>query len=170
VWKGPFIGRGVDQSPTLLDRASWDDEPTPHDMDFRFDIYCPADVTTCKIIADATKQIHAKIENPDPPFTSICFEPRTVCGDECVLLESSTQHCGACGNACGTNEACESGTCTPRDLGASWAKNESPYDTEGGCSVAQQKPGSSNGSVAIAWLSLLSACAGVVRARARRVA
>ncbi len=170
VWKGPFIGRGPDETPTLLDRASWDDEPTPHDMDFRFDVYCPADVTTCKLIKDATAQLTARIENPDPPFSSICSEPRTVCGEQCVLLDSSPEHCGACNNACPAEESCEAGVCTARDLGASWAKNESPYETEGGCSVAQQKPGFSNGSVAIAWLSLLAACAGLVRARGRRVA
>jgi len=35
----------------------------------------------------------------------------TVCGDECVDLQSSAEHCGACGTACSAGETCLAGSC-----------------------------------------------------------
>lgn len=42
-----------------------------------------------------------------------CESPEVSCGDQCVDLTSSPRHCGACGQACSSNEACLSGQCTP---------------------------------------------------------
>ncbi len=115
--------------------AIYTDTPIPHDQDFVFDIYCPEDVSTCEIIREATARITAKIENPDPPFTGGCFEPRVECGDECILLDSSPDHCGECGNECGDGQFCREGTCEDRESSA-WPESGSPYDTTAGCSVA----------------------------------
>lgn len=127
VWRGPI-------ERTRLEGAIYEDTPVPHDQDFRFDVYCPEDEETCDIIREATATIVGKVENPDPPFTGGCFEPRTMCGMDCVLLASAPDHCGECDNECGDGESCQEGECTSRS-NSSWPKPESPYETEGGCSM-----------------------------------
>lgn len=159
IWTGPFIDR------RNLDAASWDDEPTPHDMDFRFDIYCPEDISTCEIIREATRAITARITNPDPPFTSLCFEPRVVCDDTCVELGSHPEHCGACNNACSEGEMCSAGACKRRPQPV-WAKPSSKYDTTS-CSALGP---TGKGTQKAAWptLALLLLAGGVSRRFSRR--
>lgn len=40
-----------------------------------------------------------------------CRAGATRCGDECVLVNESREHCGECDNACGVGEVCAAGTC-----------------------------------------------------------
>jgi len=40
-----------------------------------------------------------------------CPTGQEPCGTECVILSSSPDHCGACDNACASNELCVSGSC-----------------------------------------------------------
>jgi hypothetical protein len=40
-----------------------------------------------------------------------CRAGATRCGDECVLVNESREHCGACDNACAAGELCAAGTC-----------------------------------------------------------
>lgn len=134
VWTGP-----IERTARELQGAIYNDTPIPHDQEFRFDIYCPEDESTCAIIREATRVITSRVENPDPPFTNICFTPRTVCGDDCVVLDSSPKHCGECGNECETGESCREGVCTTGPSGGSgaeWGDNSSPYDTSGNCSIS----------------------------------
>jgi parallel beta-helix repeat protein len=41
-----------------------------------------------------------------------CSDPLTLCGESCVDLSSDPNHCGSCGNVCGSAESCEAGVCT----------------------------------------------------------
>jgi hypothetical protein len=41
-----------------------------------------------------------------------------VCGDRCVVVRSDARHCGACGNVCGSGQACQAGVCTDCSGGA----------------------------------------------------
>ena len=106
VYKGPLLRQSRLQS-------WYSDEAVPHDIEFNFDIFCPEDVTTCAIIEDFTRQMVAKVENPDPPWNEPCIAPRTTCGDACILLSSHPDHCGRCDNVCGDNEQCTAGECLP---------------------------------------------------------
>jgi hypothetical protein len=50
-----------------------------------------------------------------PPLR--CQDDQTQCGDECVDLLESNEHCGACGHACsvvGLSGWCGEGACLPR--------------------------------------------------------
>ena len=40
-----------------------------------------------------------------------CSQGKTACGGSCVDLQSSQNHCGECGNSCGTDGVCLSGSC-----------------------------------------------------------
>src|SRR5690606_25051670 len=120
---------------TRLEGAIYQDDPIPHDQVFRFDIYCPEDVTTCALIREASAQITSRIQNPDPPFTGACFEPRVECGNQCVLLATSPDHCGSCGNRCEEGESCRSGACEKRSS-ATWSDAKPPYETDSMCSAA----------------------------------
>ncbi len=143
VYQGPI-------ERTRLEGAIYEDDPIPHDQVFRFDIYCPEDKSTCAIIREATALLTGKIENPDPPFTGACFTPRTECGDECVLLDSSPDHCGACGNPCAEEETCRKGTCEARG-NAEWDASQSPYATEGGCSFSHPNARGRTSPLALVW-------------------
>lgn len=44
-----------------------------------------------------------------PGYT--CMAPSMMCDGFCQSVQSSRQHCGACHNACGTEEACVAGEC-----------------------------------------------------------
>ncbi len=89
----------------------------PHDLDFRFDVFCPEDVSTCGIIEGFTAAMTARVEHPDPPddarFHPPCLPPWEVCGDECVITASHPDHCGGCGVACSPSTACVRGGCLP---------------------------------------------------------
>lgn len=156
TYKGPI-------ERTRLEGAIYQDDPVPHDQDFRFDIYCPEDESTCAIIREATAKITAKIENPDPKFTGGCFEPRVTCGDDCILLDSSPDHCGECGNACGDGESCKSGVCQAR-ANASWDDAAPTYSDDGGCQVGVRAP-SGGTRPWFAWLSLALGLSFVARRR-----
>jgi MYXO-CTERM domain-containing protein len=41
-----------------------------------------------------------------------CTEPFTLCGNVCVNLDSDSDNCGQCGNACAPTEVCSAGVCT----------------------------------------------------------
>lgn len=140
-----------------LDTAIYTDTVVPHDQEFRFDIYCPEDVSTCGLIEEFTESMVAKVENPDPPFTSSCFSPRSLCSDLCVLTDSHPEHCGACDNACSQGQICSSGRCLERESTPSWPTQTSPYNTEAACAVGV--PGVPIGSSG--WLSLAFLAAGI---------
>jgi hypothetical protein len=42
-----------------------------------------------------------------------CNAPNTMCGTACVNTNTSSEHCGACNNACGSSETCSAGVCRP---------------------------------------------------------
>lgn len=46
-----------------------------------------------------------------------CDPPRTLCGEACVLLDESVEHCGACDSPCSAGEVCVGGSCAD-DCGA----------------------------------------------------
>ncbi len=106
AYHGPIIRN------TLLQALFWD-EPIPHDNDFRFDVLCPEDVSTCRMIADYSAWASARVTSPDPPFEPPCLPPKTTCGKSCVLLPSHPEHCGACNTICALEETCRDGVCTP---------------------------------------------------------
>jgi Stigma-specific protein, Stig1 len=43
---------------------------------------------------------------------STCSAPTTMCGIDCVDLQTSTANCGACGRACAASQSCRAGVCT----------------------------------------------------------
>ncbi len=121
---------------STLDSAIYTDTVVPHDQEFRFDIYCPEDVSTCALIEKYTEAMVSQVENPDPPFLSSCFSPRTVCGEMCVLLDSHPDHCGSCGNSCAAGQVCTEGACTDRQAAPPWHDGSSPYDTSASCQLS----------------------------------
>jgi hypothetical protein len=40
-----------------------------------------------------------------------CAAPSRICGDRCVDVQSSREHCGACGTACAAGQICVAGAC-----------------------------------------------------------
>ena len=162
IYDGP-INRSV------LDSAIYFDTVIPHDQEFRFDVYCPEDVSTCDIIEEKSKPFLARVETPDPPFSSICVSPRSECGTDCIELASSPTHCGSCNNTCQTGESCESGVCAVRTPPV-WGENDTPYDTSG-CQMSQagvgQTPGQSIWWLGIGGLSLALAGRVIRAAKAR---
>ena len=44
-------------------------------------------------------------------FTIVCNSNETDCDCECVDLQTSTRHCGKCGNECESGESCVDGVC-----------------------------------------------------------
>ena len=108
-----------------------DDQVIPHDLDYKFDVYCPEDEETCAIIREFSDYQADRIENPDPPYVPPCLDPETRCDGECVFLDSHPDHCGKCGNACEADETCLEGECTALFEGAGVDE-----DVEYGCSVA----------------------------------
>ena len=42
-----------------------------------------------------------------------CSGEETICGSECVALNSDPNHCGGCGIPCEDGDSCQNGTCTP---------------------------------------------------------
>ncbi len=48
-----------------------------------------------------------------------CLNGTVACGDVCVQLDSSAEHCGACGNACAADALCDRGSCQPLAAGCS---------------------------------------------------
>jgi hypothetical protein len=52
------------------------------------------------------------IEPPDASVPVACDSAGVaLCGDSCVNTESNPAHCGGCGKACATGEACAGGAC-----------------------------------------------------------
>ncbi len=41
-----------------------------------------------------------------------CVDPMTVCGSQCVNLQTSARNCGSCGNSCSAGSFCDMGTCS----------------------------------------------------------
>jgi|GEM_PF-3715134 len=146
----------------VLDSAIYNDIAVPHDQEFRFDIYCPEDESTCAMIEEATSEITALVENPDPPFTSNCFEPRAICDEACVLLDSHPDHCGACGNECAEGESCSEGSCAARELTPEWDEAPAIAGNEASCTV-DPRAASSRSSLGFVFAMLVAL--GLVRRR-----
>lgn len=49
-----------------------------------------------------------------PRIGAECSAGKSLCGSRCADLQADVNHCGACGRACGANEACEGGECRCR--------------------------------------------------------
>lgn len=47
-----------------------------------------------------------------------CPPHKTECGGVCTNLHSDAANCGACGNACTSNQVCRQGACVPRSFGS----------------------------------------------------
>lgn len=59
------------------------------------------------------------VDSPDASVTPDASVPAqcdgagvALCGGACVFTQSNPLHCGGCGQACGSSEVCERGTCT----------------------------------------------------------
>lgn len=48
---------------------------------------------------------------PECSATQPCAAGRTCCGGLCVDVQTTREHCGACGNTCPARQACCAGTC-----------------------------------------------------------
>ena len=107
-----------------------DDQIVPHDLDYKFDVYCPEDEDTCEIIREFSDYQVARIENPDPVYEPPCLDPQSLCGEECVFLASHPDHCGSCDNECNTDETCSDGECVSLSEGTG-----AEEDVEYGCTV-----------------------------------
>lgn len=58
------------------------------------------------------------LRGSDPSAPLSCDpETSTLCGDQCVDLDTNTFHCGVCGNACASDEWCLNGVCESRSNG-----------------------------------------------------
>ena len=111
-----------------------DDEVIPHDLEYKFDVYCPEDETTCEIIREFSAFQTARIEQPDPPYVAPCLEPKTVCGDDCVFLATHPDHCGECGNVCEEDDTCVDGEC----VSTTAAAVEDMDDVDYGCQSVRE--------------------------------
>jgi hypothetical protein len=60
--------------------------------------------------------------------TGTCAPPRRQCGDSCVDVRSSRQHCGECGATCGASERCEAGSCRAAESCADSCPHRSGVD------------------------------------------
>ncbi len=112
----------------------------PHDLDYKFDVYCPEDESTCNIIREFSIFQNARIENPDLPFDPPCLSPQTICDDKCIFTDSHPDHCGQCGTVCKKNETCELGQCTL----IVDTYNEQLNEGDGGCSIIRLNRSASN--------------------------
>ncbi len=130
-----------------------DDKVVPHDLEYKFDVYCPEDVSTCEIIRDFSSYTASRVESPDPPFVPPCLLPQAKCGGECVFLDSHPDHCGSCNEYCDEDETCTAGECIPIDE-PSQTGNNAEAGASGGCSQ------SGAGHTGFEWFSLMSALLG----------
>jgi mannan endo-1,4-beta-mannosidase len=71
----------------------------PHDRDFKFDIFCPEDTSTCGIIESFSTAFVAKVQTPDLPG-AVCALPLQACGDgRCAATCASDSGCSLLVNA-----------------------------------------------------------------------
>ncbi len=92
-------------------QAIYNDDQTPHDQEFRFDVFCPEDKTTCQLITDFTGKMSAKVKNPDPPYVYPCKPSELLCVGKCVDPYVDPSNCGVCKSVCQTGEVCQGGWC-----------------------------------------------------------
>jgi endo-1,4-beta-xylanase len=71
-----------------------------------------------------------------------CPNSMTVCGGECVDLDSSESHCGECGMACDDDLVCSEGSCESEEAGS----GGSGEDGSGGGGGGSASGGRSSGS------------------------
>lgn len=155
------VYRGPIERFSLL-QGVFSDEVVPHDLDFRFDVYCPEDVTTCALISDFAETVTGRVENPSAPYVPPCPEPWSECDGQCVLTGSHPRHCGGCDLVCDEGESCRSGQCTPITSGDA-VIDEEPLRV--GCSAAPTP-----GSAFSGWLALAACWAGYGLRRRRGAA
>lgn len=158
VYKGPL-------ERFSLQQGVFNDEVVPHDLDFRFDVYCPEDVTTCSLIENYARHTVARVENPDPPFERSCLAPWESCGGECVLTASHPLHCGACGVVCADAEVCEAGKCTA--VNAMNGASGDEFETVG-CAMGARPSTGTHGSP-WPWIALAGFIAERLLRRRRRI-
>lgn len=65
----------------------------PVDRDFKFEIFCPEDASTCDIIEQFSSGFVAKVQNPEP-LEAVCAAPFRLCGD------------GSCATDCASDAGC----------------------------------------------------------------
>jgi 5'-nucleotidase len=103
----------------------------------------------------------------DEPSTPTCASSETTCGGACVDLAADPANCGACGAACGADEACSNGACTLDCVSGQTACGGTCVDTTrdltncGTCGTACD-PGEvcSNGTCALSCQTSLAECGG----------
>lgn len=76
------------------------------------------------------------------PSTTDCMAPQTMCDDICVDTSTSSNHCGACGTVCASEQVCSAGACVSACEGGHTACGDACADLEtdeahcGSCSNA----------------------------------
>ncbi|WP_437736311.1 MXAN_6577-like cysteine-rich protein [Sorangium sp. So ce1335] len=59
----------------------------------------------------ATSACSSEVSSQEP----LCNAPYSDCGGVCVALRADRDNCGACGNACASDEECTAGSCEARE-------------------------------------------------------
>lgn len=54
-------------------------------------------------------------EDPEAPYCIECRKNETVCSQRCVDIQTSSLHCGKCGNECASEKSCKNGKCVEPD-------------------------------------------------------
>src|SRR5687768_5624199 len=96
--------------------------------------------TLIAVIAAVTTGLLASCGGTGPTPVVPCTGGLTRCGSVCVSVATSSEHCGACGAACGAGEVCSSGDCVcatgTTDCGGTCTDLSSNNAHCGGCGIA----------------------------------
>jgi hypothetical protein len=74
----------------------------------------------------------SKEDGDDDDGADSCPTGQTACGDSCVDLDSSSEHCGRCDNPCGADEVCRLGSCVAVGGGGAAGADGTGGDSSGG--------------------------------------
>jgi hypothetical protein len=72
----------------------------------------PLDISFDDLFSEQVEGTDVLYDGVDVPVDGPCGAGETLCGTECVDLDSDVSNCGTCGNACAEGEVCSRGTCS----------------------------------------------------------
>ncbi len=102
---------GPIKRPTLT-QAIYEDTPVPHDQQFRFDIYCPEDISTCQLIENFSGRMTSGNPAINPAAANPCkLSTEMLCGGVCLDISENAAHCGDCAAPCAKGQVCSGGVC-----------------------------------------------------------